>query len=173
MAAFDASSVLLATRLDESPSTLWVWDLASAELRAVLMFHSSVTFSWHPTVPELLAISCQDEAFRGQSYIWDPLSEGPRSVCLADHVPEAKAGGKHQSRWLNTGEESPVLLLSDTSQFVLVSLNDSPSYPESWSMGRGSGDPFDLTGNASLSHLTEDDENEHSILDDTFSFKRK
>jgi hypothetical protein len=38
----DASVTLLASRLDDSDSTLWIWDTRAAELRAVRAFHSPV-----------------------------------------------------------------------------------------------------------------------------------
>ncbi|KAF4124115.1 WD40 domain protein, partial [Geosmithia morbida] len=54
--AFDASSNLLATKLDDSPTTLWIWDLSAGELRAVLLFYHPLEFTWHPFIQELLLV---------------------------------------------------------------------------------------------------------------------
>ena len=123
--AFDTSSNLLATRLEESPFTLWIWDIASAELRAVLMFHSSISFKWHPQIRELLLITCQDEEFRGSSYIWDPLSNGPRHLSLAQQLPGGKVEGKTQSSWVNWEQDVPILFLSDANRYLLIVATDT------------------------------------------------
>ncbi|PFH55386.1 hypothetical protein XA68_18439 [Ophiocordyceps unilateralis] len=145
LAAFDASSTLLATRLDDSPSTTWIWDVAAGELRAVLMFHSHVTFSWHPANAELLLISCQDEARRGTSFVWDPLSEGPIPVKA---LPTA---GRRQVSWVSRQTESPELLVADAERYVLLSLSESNPWPGS--------EP--------------DTDDDSSALDDTFFFKHQ
>jgi hypothetical protein len=158
LAVFDASSDLLATRLDESPCTVWIWDVASAELRAVLMFHSTVAFLWHPSIRELLLITSQDEAYRGLSYVWDPL-------------PGKKPQGKTQAVWLNWSQEAPAVFLSDATHYVLSLVSDSLPYPQAWQHGeQGSSLPGSVTkGDAPL--LDGPDDDDHSTLEDTFSFK--
>ncbi|KAM5351575.1 hypothetical protein ACJ41O_004298 [Fusarium nematophilum] len=151
--AFDASSTLLATRLDDTPSTLWIWDVTAAELRAVLMFHSGVDFQWHPTARETLLVTCQDEKYRGVSFVWDPLSQGPKLVTLEAHVPNGKIVGKARADWINGETEFPVLLLSDAQHYVLMSTFMSVQ---------------DIGDSADVSALVPDDT---STLDDTFSFK--
>ncbi|RCI09896.1 hypothetical protein L249_8409 [Ophiocordyceps polyrhachis-furcata BCC 54312] len=144
-AAFDASSTLLATRLDDWPSTTWIWHVAAAELRAVLMFHSHVTFSWHPTSRELLLISCQDEARRGTSFVWEPLSEGPRTVSAQAQLPTGAATGRCQVSWVSRQTESPELVVADAENYVLLSLSGSNPWQD----------------------------DEESVLDDTFFFKHQ
>ncbi|KAH7162671.1 hypothetical protein B0J13DRAFT_16292 [Dactylonectria estremocensis] len=177
--AFDASSSLLATRLDDMPSTLWVWDVTAAELRAVLMFHSNVGFTWHPTARELLLVTCQDENYRGVSFIWDPLSEGPKVVSLDAYVPEGKVVGRPQTTWLNGDSEYPILLLSDAQHYLMMSCADTEQSSAPWCAATGneralgsaqtgfsSGRDFVDAGD--MSALIADDT---STLDDTFSFK--
>ncbi|KAM0559649.1 hypothetical protein ACHAPJ_004173 [Fusarium lateritium] len=123
--AFDASSTLLVTRLDDTPSALWIWDVTAAELRAVLMFHSVVDFQWHPTTRELLLVTCQDDKYRGISFVWDPLSEGPKPISLEAHLLNGKIVGKTRAAWINGEPESPVLLLSDAQSCVLISCTDA------------------------------------------------
>ncbi|KOS18530.1 hypothetical protein ESCO_000731 [Escovopsis weberi] len=141
MAAFDASSTLLATRLDDSPCTLWIWDVAAAELRAVLIFHnSSVGFQWHPTCRELLLVTIQDAAQHGMAFIWDPLSEGPTAIALDDFLPNGKAmgGGRTQVIWVDaSGPESPVLLASNARHYVMLSPLSPEQGPGPWQLDEG------------------------------------
>ncbi|KJZ79007.1 hypothetical protein HIM_01780 [Hirsutella minnesotensis 3608] len=156
---FDASSTLLATRLDDSPATLWIWDLAAAELRAVLIFHSHVSFKWHPITRETLLITCRDEARRGASFVWDPLSDGPRSVSPADYLPTAKAESRPQASWLNGDFEFPRLLITDGEDYVILSLDEDEDGPGPW-QEQAIDDECTMVGT-----------NDTSTLDDTFSFK--
>src|SRR5688572_6430505 len=72
---FDPSSTLVATRLDDSPGTAWIWDVQAAELRAVLLFHGNIrSLSWHPSVRETLLVRCDGDSYSGIVFIWDPLS---------------------------------------------------------------------------------------------------
>lgn len=179
MAAFDASSTLLATRLDDSPCTIWIWDVDAAELRAVLIFHSAVTFSWHPFAREQLLVSCQDEPHIGVCFIWDPLSSGPKYVSLKEHVADGKIAGKPQSAWISRETESPVLLLSDAQRYALVYCTDAETCPTPWreakgfdwgygSAPEGLSSVLNAADDGEISTLAEDDT---STLDDTFSFK--
>ncbi|RDA90680.1 hypothetical protein CP533_4664 [Ophiocordyceps camponoti-saundersi (nom. inval.)] len=145
LAAFDASSTLLATRLDDWPSTTWIWDVAAAELRAVLMFHSHVTFSWHPVSRELLLISCQDEARRGTSFVWEPTFQGPKAVSAQALLPTAAATGRCQVSWIGRQTEAPELVVADSENYVLLSLSGSNPWQD----------------------------DEESVLDDTFFFKHQ
>ncbi|KAF4505334.1 hypothetical protein G6O67_007292 [Ophiocordyceps sinensis] len=166
LARFDASSTLMATRLDDSPSTVWIWDLAAAELRAVLVFHSHVTFKWHPTAREVLAVNCQDEVRRGASFVWDPLLNGPTSVSPEDHLPTvAKAGGKPRVAWLNRQSELPSLLLADAQHYVLLSLSGTEQGPNPWHRGDWDG-AWAIADESAMLGI-----DDTSALDDTFSFK--
>ncbi|KAH6896963.1 WD40-repeat-containing domain protein [Thelonectria olida] len=178
--AFDASSTLIATKLDDSPSTLWIWDVSAGELRAVLMFHSTVNFDWHPAIRELLLVTCQDENHRGVSFVWDPLTNGPEPVLLEAHLPDGKLVGKTQSVWINGETESPVLLISDAQRYLMMSCADAADQcPTPWHEPGGNDRVLGSAREASsydqgiedaddLSALLVDDT---STLDDTFSFK--
>ena len=178
--AFDASSTLLATRLDDSPCTLWIWDVTAGELRAVLIFHSVVSFSWHPSVRELLLVNCQDDGSRGLSFVWDPLSNGPKPLNLKDYLSDGKIVGKPQTSWIYKREtDPPVLLLSDAQHYLLVCSADADQCPTPWreaagnewnlgSAREGFSSIRDAGSDRDLSALVADDT---STLDDTFSFK--
>ena len=171
MAAFDASSNLLATRLDDSPCAVWIWDVASAELRAVLLFHSNVTFTWHPSVRELLLLTSQDETSRQIFYVWDPLSNGPRCLSLENGSSPGKIEAKARALWVNWANESPCLLLSEANHFTLASLADSPSPPEGWP-ARGIEERLQNSAqDRDMPFLEEGNDDDQSTLEDTFSFK--
>ncbi|PNY25881.1 WD repeat-containing protein WRAP73 [Tolypocladium capitatum] len=174
LAAFDASSTLLATRLDDSPGTIWIWDVAAAELRAVLIFHSNAGFSWHPSSRELLLVSCQDDARRGAWFVWDPVSNGPTSVSPEDYLPAAKAVGRPQVSWINRDTEFPELLLADAERYVLLSLSGAEDGPNPWQDDGGgewdgaspAREDAEATGRPEML-----DVEDISALDDTFSFR--
>lgn len=135
------------------------------------MFHSSVTFSWHPSIRELLLINCQDEAFRGLSYVWDPLSDGPRYLSLKEQLPEGKIQGKTQALWVKWPQESPVVFLSDANHYLLAVVSDSLSYPERWPLNEHGGSRQGSLSRGDIPLLDDLDEDDHSTLEDTFSFK--
>ncbi|KFA47018.1 hypothetical protein S40293_09712 [Stachybotrys chartarum IBT 40293] len=172
MVAFDASAALLATRLDESPSTVWIWDVAAGELRAVLLFHSNVNFQWHPSIRELLLIRCLNESHHGVSFVWDPLMNGPTSIFLKEYLPDAKLDGKAQVAWVEGQVESPALLLSNTSHYVLLLVAENDHVPVGWPQRNGSG-PGDLSRDqADGFDMSAAVDHDGSSLDDTFAFKK-
>jgi len=185
---FDPSSSLVATRLDDSPGTAWIWDLQAAELRAVLLFHGNISsLSWHPTIRETLLVRCEGEQYNGVVFVWDPLSEGPQSVDFSQHLP-AKVVGKSRALWLGRDtSSSPSLFLSDAQNYVLASLIEldqgSPPWGDDYGATGLTGDaratmreesPLELvpatengTGGFSVGHDEDDSE-----LEDTFIHKR-
>ncbi|KHN95145.1 WD40 domain-containing protein [Metarhizium album ARSEF 1941] len=178
--SFDASSTLLATRLDDSPCTLWIWDLAAAELRAALIFHSPVIFHWHPSARETLLISSHDDKESCMSYVWDPLSQGPTPLHAEQYLPASNSSSKMQVTWLNYETEPLGLLLSNSQSYVLLSLADAEHEPSPWEAAAGG---VELDG-PSLAPSSGRDEAESlgsarpivladdiSDLDDTFSFR--
>lgn len=173
-AVFDASSTLLATRLDESPGTLWIWDVAAAELRAVLIFYAAISFSWHPFTRELLLITCQDDAGRGMSFVWDPLSNGPTQVAAEEH-PTPNSPKPQQCIWIRREADPPLLLVSDMQQYALVSLSDAEQLSSPWQQAQssewaGSAESKDRDW-ADATDMSAMIPGDTSALDDTFSFR--
>ncbi|KXH29128.1 WD40 domain-containing protein [Colletotrichum simmondsii] len=133
LSVFDASSSLLATTLEDWPSTVWVWDLASSELRAVLIFHSQIlAFSWHPKQREVLMVTCEGENYAGLVFVWDPLSDGPKTVHFRGQLPDAKVLGKPQASWLDWTGDSAVLLLGDSKHHLMASLAEAEESGAPW-----------------------------------------
>ncbi|KAI0025038.1 hypothetical protein F4780DRAFT_775506 [Xylariomycetidae sp. FL0641] len=125
LAKFDSSSALLATRLDDSPSTVWIWDIPTSELRAVLMFHAPVAaVDWHPMQPELLLVRCERDKHSVSLFVWDPISHGPGPIDFASHFPCGKLSGQVHATWLKTETDSAALFLTDCASCMLVSLAD-------------------------------------------------
>ncbi|KAK0646624.1 hypothetical protein B0T16DRAFT_458523 [Cercophora newfieldiana] len=178
---FDPSSALVATRLDDSPGTVWIWDLQAAELRAALLFHGNIgDLFWHPTIHETLLIRCEGEQYGGVVFVWDPLSEGPRSVDFSQQLP-AKVVGKSRALWLGRDtSSSPSLFLSDAQNYVLASLIEldqgEPPWGDDYGVTGLTGDgratmreesPLELVPAADIGHDEDDSE-----LEDTFIHKR-
>ncbi|KAI8198890.1 WD repeat-containing protein WRAP73 [Colletotrichum sp. SAR 10_76] len=180
LAVFDASSTLLATALEDWPSTVWVWDILSSELRAVLVFHGNISaLTWHPTQRELLSITCEGDGYDGLVFTWDPLSDGPKTIDFAAQLPDAKLFGKSQVSWLNWAGDSAVLLMGDTKHRLMVSMSESDTYGAPWQDAQRS-DLTMTTGKdetqldpTAFAEFDEDLSNlDMSELDDTFSFKK-
>lgn len=171
--SFDASSNLLATKLDDAPCTVWIWDVAAAELRAVLVFHSVVTFSWHKTTRELLLVNCQDESRQGLSYLWDPLLEGPTPVVPEEFISVKNSVGapvKTQILWINTDMDYPLALLSTAQQYRILSLGEGDQVPETWhGASKWDNEPPRKMGiDPDISDISVDD---GTAVEDTFSFR--
>ncbi|KAI8635079.1 hypothetical protein F5Y19DRAFT_135141 [Xylariaceae sp. FL1651] len=177
---FDSSSSLLASRLDDAPSTIWIWDVLTSELRAVLMYHANVTkVEWHPSQPELLLMRCEGEEHSGLIFVWDPLSDGPRPIELLRHLPSAKVNGRIYVTWLKTATGSAALFFKDHATCILVSLADTDETPP-WeeqstvALHVDKDSPADLNiQHDNLSDYSSSDTCEgNSELDDTFHFKK-
>ena len=138
----------------------------AAELRAVLLFHSRVDCTWHPTSRELLLIRCVDEAGAITPFTWDPLSEGPMYIPLAEQLSSgAGPAKKSQAMWLNTDGDAPTVLLSDGKTYCLCALAEASL--AGWQGASGSYESM-LEGDSIQVDLVGD---ETSMLEDTFSFK--
>lgn len=165
--SFDSSSTLLASKLEEAPTTLWIWDIAAAELRAVLIFHGTVSrVSWHPTIRETLLATCEGDAYKSLVFSWDPLSEGPQACNFSERLPN----GNVQALWLNVPNLEPgALFVRNNGEYLLASLAENDDETVPWSTNGQDSDSLDLM-ERSMSVDAYDDE--ASQLDDTFSFKR-
>jgi hypothetical protein len=131
---FDVSSTLLATVTEINPTTLWIWDIRTLNLRSVLILHSPIAkVTWHPSTNEVLLIRCEGEESRGLVHLWDPSWETPKIVDFATLVPGGKVIGRTVGRWLNTPSHSsasipsssaPSIFFSDSQDYMLASLGD-------------------------------------------------
>ncbi|KAI1212862.1 uncharacterized protein F4807DRAFT_302374 [Annulohypoxylon truncatum] len=184
-AKFDCSSSLLATRLEDAPGTIWIWDLPSSDLRAVLMYHANVTkLEWHPVLPELLLMRCEGDSYGSLMFAWDPLSHGPRPIDMAHQFPEALSG-KTYATWMRARTESAALFFSNETTCMLVSLADSDGETLPWHDSMpGSpishGSDINMQSSPRLAYEPDDAEDSMNIdlddddyaseLDDTFQF---
>ena len=131
--SFDASSSLLATQIDDSPSTVWIWDVRSRELRSVLVFHVEVTtISWHPSARETLLLRCGDSDYRGLVFVWDPLSLGPISVDFRRSDLASETTRRPTCAWLRTEDQAPAVFYSDGIECLLAAPmeGDAPPWAE-------------------------------------------
>ena len=181
-AVFDSSSTLLAVKLEDSPSTIWIWDVLVAELRGVLIFHATVSsFSWHPYIRESLLVTCEEDDYRGLAFVWDPLSSGPQSLDFSEHLPDRKPVGKCETAWLRLGDTTATIFFSDAAHQLLGSQSDGDTQMPWEGDENTSGQSVVLDFESPLEipaaelgrvgpalALDED----LSEMDDTFSFKR-
>ena len=113
--SFNADGTLLATKHDYYPSTVWIWDLAALQPRAVLVQHSNVKrFTWHyGNATCLLIESFQDEPV---VHLWQG-DAGPSlqvSEPAAIEVPNSFGlSSKGESSWLRMPNHSEALFYQE------------------------------------------------------------
>ncbi|KAF4624422.1 hypothetical protein G7Y89_g13749 [Cudoniella acicularis] len=123
--SFDNSGTLLATRTEDMPTTLWIWDIRTRILRAVMILHAPIAkITWHPTIDELLMIRCENEESRGLIHIWEPSWERPEIMDFGEQIPGGKVLGKTITRWLVSDSASPTMLFSDSQDCLLASISE-------------------------------------------------
>ncbi|KAI5864468.1 hypothetical protein GGS23DRAFT_604121 [Durotheca rogersii] len=187
LAKFDSSSSLLATRLEDAPGTIWIWDVLSSDLRAVLMYHANVTkLEWHPVQPELLLLRCEGDDYGNLVFVWDPLGRGPRSIDITTRFP-GPVNGRTHATWLKTTTESAALFFTDSATCMVISLADSDGEALPWRDGSMPANSTGHKGNAGMQpssrHSSPSDDAEDSIgfdmdddlasePDDTFEFRK-
>jgi hypothetical protein len=131
--SFDNSGTLLATRIENMPTTIWIWDIGSRILRAVMILHAPIArVTWHSTIDELLMIRCEGEETRGLVHLWDPSWEKPKVVDFMTQIPGGKVLGKTIMRWLNVESEHPAMLFSDTQDCILASVSETDDGDVPW-----------------------------------------
>ncbi|CAK7269057.1 hypothetical protein SEPCBS119000_003377 [Sporothrix epigloea] len=134
--AFDCSSTLLATRLEEAPSTVWVWDMNTAELCGVLMVHANVsTVVWHSTQAHTLLVTCDGDKHSGLGVVWNPLKDAaPQTANFLPYLtsehnklsgpPSTQQTGNCRLNWLNLKGVPPSLFCSNASKFCVVAIDE-------------------------------------------------
>lgn len=131
--AFDASGTLLATRTEDFPTSIWIWDITTKILRAVLILHAPVAkVTWHSKISELLMLRCEGEETRALSHLWEPSWETPRIIDFATQLPGGKLIGKSIVRWLNVDAPDPVVFFSDSQDCLLTSTSQDTNDDLPW-----------------------------------------
>ena len=180
-ALFDSSSSLVASKVEDCPSAIWIWDLSAIELRAVLIFSSDVaSFRWHSSISETLLITCDGSDYQGVVFTWDPLSCGPRPLHCAQHFPDRRVASKWQASWLDSEGGHGVMLVGDSNRYLLVALCESEDAIPPW----GDAQPTPSVGTATSDKLLGRtsrmdtgfadgmDDDTVTGIEDTFSFKK-
>jgi hypothetical protein len=124
-------------------------------------------------------VRCDGELYSGIVFVWDPLSEGPRTVDFTSHLPDPKVIGRSQTAWLHLDEsETPTLFFSDGQNYVLASLADSDQDLPCWQDRSGvdtqrDESPLELVPAAGVDdpYLDGLDDEDASELEDTFLHK--
>jgi hypothetical protein len=106
------------------PTAVWIWDIASKVLKAVMIQHAPVVkVTWHPEIDELLMVRCEGDDCTGLVHFWEPTWDNPKIVDFGAQVPGGKIIGKSIGRWLG-GSTSPCVFFSDTQDCMLAVLSD-------------------------------------------------
>lgn len=174
------------------PTSLWIWDIETKILRAVLIFHAPIAkATWHPTIDELLLIRCEGEESKGLVHLWDPSWETPKIIDYASQIPGGKILGKTVGRWLSTECAAPAIFFSDAQDCMLTSISELDDGDLPWEYaeprafdiyGQQEESPLNLVpagekrlnGSAVLSAVADGDitMSGSDELDDTFRFRK-
>ncbi|KAI6411419.1 hypothetical protein MCOR20_004320 [Pyricularia oryzae] len=182
--SFDGSSALVATALAEWPSTVWIWDASTATLRAVLLFHFSISsLAWHPRIPETLLITCEVSEDSGTAYIW---TTGNAPVLInfpQEHIPVKPHSTSRQSVWLALeNNRVPVVVHSNGSHYAMAAVLRSNDGLTPWRDELGQDgqareeSPLELVpafSSARSRPVPSDSGSDLDSSDDTFHFKKK
>jgi hypothetical protein len=134
------------------PTTIWIWDLGTRILRAVLILHAPIAkATWHPTINELLMIRCEGDESRGLVHLWDPSWSAPKLIDFAARIPGGKVIGKTIGRWLNSPSASPAIFFSDSQDCILAAIPGSEEDEVPWQAAEVRG--FDIYGQQEESPL--------------------
>jgi len=107
MIAFNEDCTLVATRNDSMPTTVWIWSLKLLRPFAILVHLNPVkSISWHPTVPDMLLLTCSPESVPGGTsaaekpagsvYLWCSSWSQPRVV----NTPLERVTGNTVAKWV-------------------------------------------------------------------------
>lgn len=148
------------------------------ELRAVLVFYSAVTFSWHPSSRELLLVSPKDGPHKDKAFVWDPTSNGPSLASL--DVPASSSStekpAQGQMSWISRDADPPLLLMTSPSVYGILAYADSQDAPSPWRDAESNWAPRSAFSTASegldIMDLSTMSSGETTALDDTFSFRK-
>ena len=101
----------LATKCSNLATTVWVWDLASVQLVALLVHQDPVRdLAWDPALPRLALVTGAGASV----YIWSPLG------ALVARVPSVVRGELEGMTEVSWGKRSRDLALSNRGHVVLV-----------------------------------------------------
>lgn len=112
----DSSGTLIATRDEQAPTTVWIWDLPLQRVKTVLIQHSPVKrLSWHPSISGLLLVSVEKENIP-YIHIWDARESEP----TVTQIPFRFSGGRFDVQWVESGPASPLVVVRDEHRTMLV-----------------------------------------------------
>lgn len=190
MLSFDITGTLLATKTEDMPTTIWIWDIGTKVLRAVMIFHSPIAkATWHPTIDELLLVRCEGEESRGLVHMWDPTWESPKIIDFATQLPGGKLLGKTVGRWLNVESATPTIFFTDAQDCILASVSGPDDSPVPWQESESRAyDIYGMLEESPLNLVPVDEKRPYSRVDslmdddsitrssdevdDTFSFRK-
>ncbi|KAH9213154.1 hypothetical protein DL95DRAFT_447206 [Leptodontidium sp. 2 PMI_412] len=131
--SFDNSATLLATKIESLPTTIWIWDIGTRILRAVMIMHAPIAkATWHPSINEILMVRCEGDESRGLVHIWEPSWDRPRILDFQVQIPGGKLLGKTICRWLNSDASSPAIFFSDSQDCMLASISETDDEDLPW-----------------------------------------
>jgi hypothetical protein len=115
------------------PTSVWIWDIATKVLKAVMIQHAPVAkVTWHPSINETLMIRCEGEESKGIVQLWEPSWDTPKILDFGSQLPDGKIIGKAIARWLNVDSTIPAVFFSDTQDCILASFLESEDEELPW-----------------------------------------
>ncbi|RKF56934.1 putative WD repeat-containing protein C32H8.09 [Erysiphe neolycopersici] len=130
LVSFDKSGSRLAVKMEETPTTIWIWDVMKPVPKAILVLHATVSkILWHPTIEKQLMVLCEDRSAHGLVYLWNDTWLAPKIINFASYLPECRVAEKTYSQWIYTKDLNPCLFFSDSENCLLLWLRESSDPP--------------------------------------------
>ena len=116
---FSNDGMLLATKSESMPTTVWIWSLSSMIAFATLLHHAPVRLmEWHPTVIDLLLLHCGTGV--STIHLWKESWDAPRVIPTPKHI----SGDKLEASWIHTSCEDPFkILLAAGDEYTILQIS--------------------------------------------------
>ncbi|KHJ35831.1 putative wd40 domain-containing protein [Erysiphe necator] len=119
--SFDKSGSLLTVKMENHPTTIWIWDVMKPVPRAILVLHATVSkILWHPKIDKQFMALCEGESAQGLVYIWNNSWLSPKIIDFASYFPDGRLIEKTISRWVHTKDLNSCLFFSDAQNCLLL-----------------------------------------------------
>lgn len=122
---FDQSGKFLATKIEETPTTVWIWDMAVRTIREVFVLECPICkISWHPIIHGLLMFQCEGDDVSNLVYLWEQTWPTPKFLDLTTQILGGKISGKPGFvQWLMDNPSNPSICVSESENIITIPIS--------------------------------------------------
>ncbi|CCU82747.1 WD40 domain protein [Blumeria hordei DH14] len=122
---FDRSGKFLATKMEETPTTVWIWDMTVRTIREVFVLESPICkISWHPITHGLLMFQCEGDDVSNLVYLWEQTWPTPKLLDLTTQITGGNISGKQfVVQWLMDDPSNPSIYVSESDNIITIPIS--------------------------------------------------